>query len=223
MSQQQDRGAGRRIKSQLSAIAEAARESLNETHTVRERALRLSREITRNSANSIRATHRGEFEQAEALVEEVANLVRDVESLLADHPEVFYAGYVEDALKEFTEAKATLAFVQGEPLPTPEELGVSVPSYLNGLAEAASEMRRYILDGLRRDDFSRCEELLDVMDEVYTVMTSMDFPDAVTRGLRRNTDMLRGVLERTRGDLTVALRQRRLEQELASFHEKTSR
>ncbi len=208
-------------KTQLGDIAQQARKALNETHTLREGALRLSREITRNSANSIRATHRGEFEQATALIENVASLVREIESQLAGHPEVLHAGYVEDALKEYTESRATYAFVQGQPLPTPEELGVGAASYLNGLAEAASEMRRYILDSLRRDDFSRCEELLAVMDEVYTVLTSMDFPDAVTRGLRRNTDMLRGVLERTRGDLTVALRQRRLEQELASFQDKT--
>ena len=79
----------------------------------------------------------------------------------------------------------------------------------------AGELRRFILDSLRRDDFSRCEQLLDVMDEIYTILVTMDFPDAVTRGLRRNTDMVRGVLERTRGDLTVALRQRRLEEKLA--------
>ena len=113
------------------------------------------------------------------------------------------------------EANATLAFAEGSPLPMPKDLKVGAAPYLGGLADTAGELRRFILDSLRRDDFSRCEELLDVMDEIYTILVTMDFPDAVTRGLRRNTDMVRGVLERTRGDLTVALRQRRLEEKLA--------
>ena len=108
-------------------------------------------------------------------------------------------------------------FVQGGELPRPDELGVGPAPYLNGLAETVGEMRRFILDSLRRDDFTRCEELLGIMDEVYTVLVSMDFPDAVTRGLRRNTDAARGILERTRGDLTLALRQQRLEGKLADF------
>ena len=124
---------------------------------------------------------------------------------------------MEDALKEYAEASITLSFVEGTPVPEPSDLGVGAAAYLNGLAEAVGELRRFILDQLRRDRFERCDELLAVMDEVYTILVTMDFPDAVTRGLRRTTDMVRGVLERTRGDLTLALRQRRLEQRLADF------
>ena len=124
---------------------------------------------------------------------------------------------MEDALKEYAEASITLSFVEGTPVPEPSDLGIGAASYLNGLAEAVGELRRFILDQLRRDRFERCDELLEIMDEVYTILVTMDFPDAVTRGLRRTTDMVRGVLERTRGDLTLALRQRRLEQKLADF------
>ena len=207
-------------KSELSEIADAARASFSGTHEVREQALRLSREIVRNSANSIRATHRGEFEDARRLVKDASSLARDIESLLEGHAKVYYAGYVESAQKEYVEATATLAFAEGAGLATADELGVGAAPYLNGLAEAVGELRRFILDSLRRDDFSRCEELLAVMDEVYTILVSMDFPDAVTMGLRRSTDMTRGVLERTRGDLTLALRQKRLEGELAAFQER---
>ena len=204
-------------KSELRAVAEKAQADFSETHAAREVALRLSREIIRNSANTIRATHRGEYEAAREGLARVSELVEQNHRGLAEHPKVFYAGYVEDALKEYVEATATLAFAEGSPLPGPDELGVGVAPYLNGLADTVGELRRFILDSLRRDDFSRCEELLDTMDEIYTVLVTMDFPDAVTQGLRRSTDMARGILERTRGDLTVALRQRRLEQKLAGI------
>ena len=206
-------------KLRLSAIGEIARASFTETHNVREQALGLSREVIRNSANSIRATHRGEFEQARELLNKVSSLVEEIEALLAEHPRVYYAGYVEDAHKEYAEASATLAFARGDRLPGPDELSVGPAPYLNGLAEAVGELRRFVLDSLRKDDFSQCEELLGVMDEVYTILVSMDFPEAVTKGLKRSTDAVRGVLERTRGDLTMALRQRRLEQKLAAFQE----
>ncbi len=202
-------------RSKLRQIADEAREGFADFHEAREQALRLSREIIRNCANSIRATHRGEFAQARELIIIIDDLTGQFDQVKESHPAVYYAGYVEDALKEYVEANATLAFAEGSPLPMPKDLRVGAAPYLGGLADTAGELRRFILDSLRRDDFSRCEELLDVMDEIYTMLVTMDFPDAVTRGLRRNTDMVRGVLERTRGDLTVALRQRRLEEKLA--------
>jgi translin len=196
---------------QLRDAADGARQSLADTDMARERALRLSREMIRHCADSIRAIHRGEFGAASGLISSAAALVEESRALLNEHPSVYYTGYVQDALKEYVEANAVLAFIQDRPLPSPEELGVGAAPYLGGLADTVGELRRYILDRLRRDDFSRCEETLAVMDEVYTILVTMDFPDAVTRGLRRSTDMVRGLLERTRGDLTVALRQRRLE------------
>lgn len=196
---------------QLRAVADSARQSLADTDRARERALRLSREMIRHCADSIRAIHRGEFEATRGLMSSAAALVEESGALLNEHPEVYYTGYMQDALKEYVEANAVLAFIQDRPLPSPEELGVGAAPYLGGLADTVGELRRYILDRLRRDDFSRCEDTLAVMDEIYTILVTMDFPDAVTRGLRRSTDMVRGILERTRGDLTVALRQRRLE------------
>ena len=195
----------------LCESADTARQSLADTDRARERALRLSREMIRHCADSIRAIHRGEFDAARGLISSAAALVEESGALLNEHPEVYYTGYVQDALKEYVEANAVLAFIEDRRLPSPEELQVGAAPYLGGLADTVGELRRYILDRLRRDDFSRCEETLAVMDEIYTILVTMDFPDAVTRGLRRSTDMVRGILERTRGDLTVALRQRRLE------------
>ena len=195
----------------LRGVADSTRQSLSDTDRARERALRLSREMIRHSADSIRAIHRGEFDGASELIESASSLVQESRILLSEHPEVYFTGYVQDALKEYVEANAVLALIENRPLPAPEELQVGAAAYLGGLSDTVGELRRFILDRLRRDDFSRCEQTLELMDEIYTILVTMDFPDAVTRGLRRSTDMVRGILERTRGDLTVALRQQRLE------------
>ena len=184
-------------------------------HEAREQALKASREVIRSSANAIRAIHRNELEQAQAMMQETGSLVAQTRELLRDHADLYFTGFTQDAQKEYAESCAVYAFIARTPLPGPDELGLEMAPYLNGLAEAASELRRYILDSLRRDDDSRCEELMEIMDEVYNVMVVMDFPEALTGGLRRTTDALRAVLERTRGDLTLAVRHRRLEQRLA--------
>ncbi len=201
----------------IRTAGEAVNSGLASTHAAREKALSISRQVVRTSANSIRATHRGEFDEARRLIASASDLREEIEAGRSDHPEVYYGGYVEDALKEYVEAHATLAFAQGSSLPTMEELNVGAAVYINGLAEAVGEMRRLVLDLLRSDSFNRCETFLEIMDEVYAVLVTLDYPDGVTRGLRRTTDVMRGVIERTRGDITVALRQRSLERRMAEL------
>jgi len=203
----------------LDALFGQIRESLESAHRAREQALRLSREVVQHAANAIRAVHRGDAAVAEGSLHAASSLLEQIAASLERHPEFRHAGYVQDALKEFAEAQATAALVRGEPLPSPEALGVNASAYLNGLGEAAQELRRYILDAIRHGDLARCEELLDRMEDIYTGLMAFDFPDAITGGLKRTTDMLRGVLERTRGDLTMALRQHALEQRLAKLEE----
>jgi len=140
---------------------------------------------------------------------------------LDGHPDVRYAGFLNDAKKEFAEANLTLAFVEGNQLPTAGELGVDVQPYLNGMAEAASELRRQVLDCLRRDERAEAERMLSLMDDVYGVLITIDYPDGVTGGLRRTTDALRAVLERTRGDLTTAMVAARLQGAIESAQEAT--
>jgi translin len=182
-------------------------------NAAREQALAESRQVIRNAANSIRAIHRKEFEQALKLVELGRERLVTIKQVLANYQDLYWAGYVQDAQKEYTEARLTYALVRSEALPTPEDLGVEDAPYLNGLAEAASELRRYILDMLRhgQESSARSEELLDRMDEVYSYLVTIDYPDALTGGLRRTTDLVRGVLEKTRGDLTLTLRHQILE------------
>lgn len=204
----------------LNEIAESVRGYLDSKHRAREEALPLTREVIRFSANAIRAVHRGEFDAAEELIAKGrANLDR-ARAGLADHPDIFYAGFVHDAQKEFAEANCTLALIAGRPLPTPELLGVMQASYMNGLAEAIGELRRHLLDALRQGDIDHCEEALAAMGDIYDVLVTMDYPEAVTSGLRRNTDAMRGILERTRGDFTMAAVQRRLEARIAEMEER---
>lgn len=206
----------------LDSIIETILSNFRSKHAAREVAIIASRDIIRHSANAIRAVHRGEYEIARPLLDQARELTEQASRALADHPDIYYAGFLQDAQKEFAEAHLTFAMIAGTPLPTPEELGVEYAAYLNGLAEAASELRRHILDRLRADDVERCERLLQQMDDVYSVLVTVDFPDAMTSGLRRTTDALRAVLERTRGDLTLSVRQRRLEQRLADFEDRFS-
>ena len=204
---------------QLSQIAAQAIDQLSSRHQARERALAVSREVIRFSANAIRAVQRAEFDEARRLIEEGGVRLKQTIPIREQNPEIYYAGFLSDARKEFTEANVTLAVVSGGEIPTPEDLDVDPPAFLNGLAEVIGELRRNILDSLRRDAFDRCEEFMEVMDEIYGILVTVDFPEGVTGGLRRSTDAMRGVLERTRGDLTLALRQRKLELKLAAWEE----
>ncbi len=199
----------------IDEIAGLALDEFRAKHERREQAIKVSREVVRTSANAIRAIHRNELDEARELIAAAGGLVRETQQTLEGHADLYFTGYTQDAQKEYAEACAVLAFIARTELPLPADIGVETPSYLNGLAEAASELRRYILDSLRRDDDSRAEELMRCMDDVYNILVVMDFPDALTSGLRRTTDQLRGVLERTRGDLTMTMRQRRLERLLS--------
>jgi translin len=199
---------------ELARVEAWARAELDRKNAAREQALQWSRELVRSCANSIRAVHRREFANAEQLLDQANALNRQICSLLSDMADIYWTGYVQDAQKELVEACCTLAMVQGSALPDPRELGIAPAPFLNGLAEAVGELRRYILDMLRRGEIAGCENFLGAMDDIYALLVTLDYPDALTGGLRRTTDNTRGILEKTRGDLTVAQRQDALIQAL---------
>lgn len=195
---------------EIQAGGEWARGVLESKHKARETTLAACRKTIQACAASIRAVHREQFDAAEELSAQAAAHLAEALKAVEAHQDIRYAGFVHDASKEYAEARMTLAFVRGDPLPAAADLGVEVQAYLNGMAEAASELRRYLLDLLRRGRPERGEELLGYMDDVYSLLITIDFPDAMTGHLRRTTDALRAVLERTRGDLTTSLLQTRL-------------
>lgn len=199
----------------LEALSRAAQAALAQKHAARERALPKSRSAIRLCANTIRAIHRGEFAQAQTLLAEAQRLLGEMQVDLRDYPDIYFAGFVEDAQKEYAEAAITAALVRDLPLPAPETLGVEWAPYLNGMGEAIGELRRHVLDLLRQGRFAECEAALVGMDEVFGVLTALDFPDAITNNLRRTTDSARGIIEKTRGDLTTAALQAQLGAQLA--------
>lgn len=195
-------------------IAESLRTTLDAKTAARERGLVSSRSAIRSCGNAIRALHRYETDTATALLDEAQASVDEARSALADHPDMLHAGFVHDAEKELTEARITFALITGAAFPTPEEVGVPASAYLKGMAESIGEMRRHILDLMRQGKLDRCEELLGAVDDMYYVLVSMDYPDGITFGLRRLTDVARSIIERTRGDFTTSTIQSSLREAL---------
>ena len=200
--------------STLEAIGERLRATLAAKNEARDTALSYSRTLVRSCAQTIRAIHRGEMENAKELLAQAEETAAALRVAVAADPDLYCAGYTQDGLKEFVEANVLMALVTGAELPTPEALQVEAATYLKGLAEAATELRRTVLDIIREDHSEQAERLLVAMDEIYSLLITIDYPDAITGGLRRSTDVVRGVRERTRGDLTMSLRQQRLQQAL---------
>ncbi len=204
----------------LDAIEDKIRTSFVAKNAARDAALAKSRELIRHCSLAIRAAHRAEYERAAEILETARSVAEAMKADVAPFPDLYYTGYVQDSLKEFAEANIVHALLTDQLIPDPDAIGVDYAAYLNGLGEAATEMRRYILDIIRHEQLERSEAILQAMDDIYAMLVTMDFPDALTGGLRRETDIVRGVLEKTRGDLTVAWRQEKLEQRLREFEEK---
>lgn len=194
----------------LDSISQKVYAALERKNAAREQALTLSRKVIQLSALTIRAAHRSEFDEAARLLNAAGETARQMRDGARVHPDLYYAGYVQDALKEFSEASIVTALVQGREMPDPDALSVEYAAYLNGMGEAAGELRRHALDLIRQGRAREAETTLQWMEDIFSVLVTVDFPDAITGGLRRTADMVRGVLERTRGDVTVMSKQEEL-------------
>jgi len=204
----------------LADIAENIHQAFEARTSARDHALSQARTLTRHCANAIRAVHRNEFKAAEDQLEIASSIALSLQTELEKYPDLYYAGYTQDALKEFAEASIVYALVNEKDLPSPQELGLENPSYLNGLAETVGEFRRRCLDILRLGYSQEAERLLQHMDDIYAVLITMDYPNAITGGIRRQTDIARSIIERTRGDLTLSLRQEHLEKSMAKLEQR---
>ncbi len=202
---------------ELEAVATDARAYLDRVDAAREEALHVSRQIIRAAATAIKHVHRQEADEARKLLDETAGTVKQINQRLVETPSLWFAGFVQDALKEYAEAEQTYDILLGKPLPTPEQLEVPPPTYLNALGEVIGEMRRHVLDLIRLGEAVRAQTTLELMDDLFTMLMTFDYPDAVSFGLRRRVDAARGMVERTRGDVTNALQQARLEEKMAQL------
>ena len=206
----------------LEDIAERIRQNFDVRTAKRDEALKLARQLTRTCSLSIRAVHRDDKEAMESNLAEAHSLADRLRNELQEFPDLFYAGYTQDALKEFVEANVTCALIQNQRLQTPEELVVEDATYLNGLAEVIGELRRRTLDILRSGYSEEAERLLVYMDEIYSVLVTIDYPDAITNGQRRQTDLVRGIIEKTRGDVTLSLRSQQLTKAISELRAELS-
>lgn len=205
----------------LENISDKIRVALSVKDSEREKCLKSCREIIRLSSTSIRAIHRHEKEQAAQLISSAAELVLKTQNdLEKKHPDLLNANYIHDSFKEYAEASITYAIICDRTVPDPDKLRIPYPAYLNGLAESVGELRRFVLDSLRSNVFHVAEELLSIMDHIYTILVTMDFPDAITYGLRRNTDSVRGIIEKTRGDLTLLIQNNQLQKKISLLEKK---
>lgn len=204
----------------LAAISEEIHQAFETRTSARDDALSHARTLTRHCANAIRSVHRNDFSGAEEQLESAVSIVKTLQSELEKYPDLYYAGYTQDALKEYAEASIVYALITEKDLPTPQELGIENPSYLNGLAEAVGEFRRRCLDILRIGNSGEAERLLQQMDDIYAVLITMDYPNAITSGIRRQTDIARSIIERTRGDITLSLRQEQLEKSMVKLEQR---
>lgn len=195
---------------EMKDICEGIRSRFDAMDEARERSLDASRKITRFSGDAIKAIHRGEWERADAMMVETGKLIREVNDILKDFPEIYYAGFVGNAQTEYAEVSILYAILHDRDIPDPVDLGIDPAAYLSGMGDATGELRRHILDLIRLDRAEDGEKYLNIMDEFFTEMTSFDYPDAITRGLRKKADTARSLIERTRGDLTNALQAKKL-------------
>ena len=204
-------------RDQLDDIAETIRIHFEEVNDARDNAYQQSRQLVSVCARSIRAVHREEWHNADDLIKQAKMAAEELIAGVEPYPNLYHAGYTQDALKEYVEANLTYALIRDLPLPTARELGTEENTWLNGLAEAATELRRRILDIIRHGHSEEAERLLDTMNEIYSILVTFDFNESITLGLRRRTDTVRAVLERTRGDVTTSLRQAELENALEAL------
>ena len=204
------------MSEEFDRIAAAVRPTLESRYTAREHAITTSRQVIRSSANAIRSLHRGDLATASALLTDARTRYESIVDAVASHPELLHVGYASDAAKELSEASLTAALFAGEPLPCHTDLGVDPVPYLHGLGETVGECRRRLLDRLREGDLDSAETLLDTMNQIVDTLAEVDYPDGMTNGLRRTTDVARALVERSRSDVTTTIVQDRLARQIAS-------
>lgn len=201
----------------LDKIADQARQIFDIQTAARDKALTQARALTRHCSLAIRAVHREEIDVMQTHLDEAGELAKSLTTDLEQFPNLYHTGYTQDALKEYAEAHITCALIRDMPLPAPDEIHVIHATYLKGLSEVVGELRRRCLDILRSGYSADAERLLKSMDDIFAVLVTMDYPDAITNGLRRQTDIARSIIERTRGDLTFSQRGEHLTRAIAGL------
>jgi translin len=203
----------------LEPILEPIMEEIESDDEIREKALPLSRKAVRTCSQSIKASHRGDFEKAHSLIQEAHAIIEKGQEIMAESDFVSKSNIMRQAHQELAEAANVLSLLKDGTYTPPEKYDIELRSYLTGLGDTVGELRRAILDSLREDEVDYAESLLEFMEEILEELNSFDFPNALIPNLRRKCDVARSLIEKTRGDITSAVRQKMIVDELADFRE----
>lgn len=205
----------------LEEISIRIRNNLELKDRIREEGLKISREIVRECRTASFALHGKNFEKASNSIEAAGKALKKLEARFEGHADIYHAGFVEHAQQEYSEVAVLYSLLKDEGkaqnLPSPDELGVEYAAYLNGLGDVVGELRRHILDLIREESFEKAEVFLGVMENIHETIMDFDYPDAITGGLRRKTDVSRSLIEKTRGDVVNAIQQKKLELAMKSL------
>lgn len=198
----------------LEGISVHIRANFEAKDAVREDGLKISREVVRECRTASFALHGEDFEKANASIKAAGKALEKLEILFRGHADIYHAGFVEHAQQEYSEVSVLYSLLKEEGekrIPSPDELKVEYAAYLNGLGDLVGELRRHVLDLIRKESFERAEVFLGIMENIHAMLMDFDYPDAITRGLRRKTDVSRALIEKTRGDVVNAIGQKKLE------------
>ncbi len=198
----------------LKGISARIRENFEVKDSVREEGLKISREIVRECRTASFALHGQDFKKADSSIKAAGKALERLEIIFKGHADIYHAGFVEHAQQEYSEVSVLSSLLKEggeERIPSPDELRVEYAAYLNGLGDVVGELRRHVLDLIRKESFERAEVFLGIMENIHAMLMDFDYPDAITRGLRRKTDVSRALIEKTRGDVVNAIGQKKLE------------
>ena len=203
----------------LEEIANKIEDYLGEKNQVREVALRKAREIIKKSSGIIQTIHKCKESERDIITLKKNGI--ELKNMVQSHLDLYYSGFVENAYMEMCEAVILYSIIKNQPLPTIEELEVTSSSYLLGIGDVIGELRRIVLDSLRKGEIEKASNYLDIMEDLYLILMRFNYPNAIVN-IRRKQDIARGLLEKTRGEVAFAFRGKSLEEKIAKLEEKIS-
>jgi len=188
----------------LQKIFSEITESLELLYQDREEILKLSRSIIRDCSIAIKNIHRKEFNKFQEKLNSIKIDHQSLVKLVDKNLGVFFK-YLKTPEQEYAEAIAFYSIINKKNIPTPLELRINPLNFILGLADVIGELRRYALDNIRNSQFEDLNDILEGMDEIYTYLFTIDYPSAVTQDLRHKVDVARNIIEKTRGDISLAI------------------
>jgi translin len=201
----------------LEDIVERIDQYISEKDKIREEALKSSRDIIICCRKAIQRLHQDQLPEAETFIQQASAKLVQLYDFTKPYPDLFHAGFVENAAQELVEAHCLYNIMKGEDLPDPDKIQTTYSAYLLGLCDVVGELRRGALDFMLEGNAAKANEYLHHMDRIYDAIMSFDYPSALVP-IKKKQDMVRSLIEKTRGELVVANCERRIHEKTHEFH-----